>query len=68
MPESFSNAFSKTSTIPASMGPIVLANRTNLLVSGLPKPAHDKEKTNNNSKTTQVHLFIFIFFPPQLFL
>jgi hypothetical protein len=67
MPESFSNAFSRTSTIPASMGPIVLAIKMNLLVVGLPKPAHDKEKTSNNNSPIPIHFFIFISFSPQLF-
>jgi hypothetical protein len=62
IPESFSNAFSKTSTIPASIGPIVLDNKINLLVVGLLNPEHDITKQNENINPILIHRFLFILF------
>jgi hypothetical protein len=62
MPVSFSNSFSSKSTIPESIGPMVLDNKMNLLVGGLPNPEHDRMRQNENANPIPIHFFLLILF------
>ena len=48
--------------MPESIGPIVLDNKMNLLVGGLPKPEHDNTKQNENINPILIHRFLLILF------
>jgi hypothetical protein len=62
IPVSFSNSSSNRPTIPASIGPMVLDNKMNLLVWGLPKPEHDNTKQKENINPILIHRFLLILF------